>query len=334
VKLSPVIPIDYKEFNAGLIFNYNRNCNKEDCLDKNSVKRLLCDSLRTIYQGSSDDNERLFILDICLAGLVVQFQAEYGNQEIRSENHFKLSLINKMLIHSLQFIRNGIGTNLEAQSYVMMRSFMEQSRLFILCLLDNEFSEQYFKGYSSSEDKTKRYYKLTREQKISKRIQDNFEAALDELRRKLEAGEYQVRKDEAIEEFWLNPKSRIYTILREHIFNKLHHDFSELSHLTELGVLEKGYTFNSSTILSLTSMPEERFLKYYDYFIEYLCATLLIIHVQKLNDGIELAAQEYLLFQLIETAHQSLEKLSTIDLILVGLKEKLRDMYNEIYENE
>lgn len=272
-------------------------------------------------------------MDICLAGLIVQFQAEYRNQEIRSENHYKLSLINKMLIHSLQFIRRGIGTNLEGQSYIMMRSFMEQSRLFLLCLLDTEFSKQYFEGYSNSEDKKERYYKLTREQKISKRIQVNFEAALSELSRKIEAGEYQVRKDEAVEEFWLNPKSRIYTILREHIFNKLHHDFSELSHLTELDVLEKGYTF-SSTVLSLSSMPEEQFLKYYDYFIEYLCATLLIIHVQKLNDGVELAAQEYLLFQLIETAHQSLEKLSMIDLILVGLKDKLSEMYNEIYKNE
>lgn len=346
MKIGPSCSIDYEEFNAALLQYYKKNTTFNNTIDKRKINDYITEKFKYIYETNYENlysTNRTFLFDLCLACMVSQYLYMYKDVKKDDEEKYNLSLIYKTIIHSLQSIRAGIDTNWEISSLVMIRTFLEKSRLFILCNIDQEFRTTYFSGFRDDKEKKNRYYKLTRNTKITDNLIKNFHDSLNEYYQKLNSGNFILADQSTLNEFVFDPRSMLISLCKNNVFYKLHQDLSELTHLTEFDILNKIYASeydffekdnkDNSLEITLFTKINQIGMKYLDLFHEYLCMTILTIYLINVDEGIEFEMIDCRMLEILETAVNEFEKFGFVDIILKELKNKIAEEFGDEISN-
>lgn len=194
------------------------------------------------------------------------------------------------------------------QKYSVARSLCNHSRIFILCLCDNEFLEYYTSEYTESE-KVERYYKK-RETNISKKL---TEIALE------------AKKKNSDKEFYA--ESTIFNLTTE-LYKDLTDKLGELSHLTEITLARKFIPTDEKLIFYSSDKQEQ--MKFCDEIIEYLLLTTLTTSLLFIAEGIEFDEEAYEIYNFLCFLREELFKFRNVDMLLNELAKKVRDiMFDE-----
>lgn len=111
-------------------------------------------NLYCIYEklDSRDNPEIVKILD-CSIGLLIKQYEEiikvYKND--RSEYNHKIINFYKVIIYDIIDLRNAICTFIGTQLQSIVRSVIEHTKIYLLCIFDDKFQEYYFREYKEEE---------------------------------------------------------------------------------------------------------------------------------------------------------------------------------------
>lgn len=191
------------------------------------------------------------------------------------------------------------------QIYSVARSICDHTRIFILCLCDQDFLQDYFSEYTD-EEKKKRYYQK-RESKISKQLEKISEEA-----KKLNDGNV------------FYAESAIFNLTTE-LYTSLSDKLGELSHLTEITLAKEFISSDPKLEFSLPDNP--KCLKFHDDIIEYFISSTLTIFLLLGPENIEYTPPVINLYNFLNALDEELIKMKNIDRILSEMKNKLREIW-------
>lgn len=302
MKISPSKKRDYKEILENSI-TYIEKSGFDFSMDElNAFISINCDYNKL---DSTDNTDMVKILDCAIGLLIKQYKdiiKEYNN----CENKYNHKIINfyKVIIYDFIDLRNAICTFIGIQLQGVVRSIIEHTRMYLLCIFDDDFQIYYFSDYTE-EEKKKRYYKK-RGKKIDDKLKDIYVNA---------------NKTESIE-------SLLEAINTDDLYIKIYDDFSQLSHLSEFTIVNE--ILDDSLDLSFKLDNTWKYEKYYDRIIEYIIITIIIIlkrNDEKINH--EDDRNKDAIFKLLSKIYYELFRFRYEDYILIQLKSKLKQIYEE-----
>ncbi|MDM0464159.1 hypothetical protein QTG96_12405 [Clostridium perfringens] len=255
------------------------------------------------------DKSMIKIIDSCIGVLIVQYNEILKLYRVYNNNIYTNEMIKfyKIILYDFIDFRNSINIFIGIQLQSLVRSIIEHTRMYLCCMFDSEFRTYYFENYNI-EEKKERYYRK-RGTKIDSKLNEIYEEA--------------IKNDEKI-----SPRSLLKAINTDELYKKMHGEFSELTHLNEFTVSRN--LINSNLELCFDSDVTWMYDKYYDYILEYILITVIIIFIEnnkilksnyKDNAVIEI-------YELLFYIYDDLVKYRSVDKILVELKNKLLKIYN------
>jgi hypothetical protein len=262
------------------------------------------------YKSSSDiDNGILLIIDCAIRLLCNQYNQISSAVAIEDYNEKLLGFF-KIIIYDFIDYREAVEHFVGIQLFNVERSIIEHTRMFITCLLDEEFERYYFAGYETEEQKKKRYYEKSGT-KIDKKLKDFY----DKAKQLFEDG-----TDTSVK--------YLLAINSDNLYVKLHQQLSEMAHLNEFVIAEK--VVNNEKTLNFSEDKTSKYNKYYDAFIEYMvgtCTIIFMINKEKLQ--LEPNLEMVNIYNILVTIHQKTQDYRQVDYLLETLKEKCREIMND-----
>lgn len=191
------------------------------------------------------------------------------------------------------------------QIYSIARSICNHTRIFMLCLCDQDFLQDYFTEYVD-EEKKGRYYRK-RESNISKQLKKISEEA---------------KKLNGEDVFYV--ESAIFNLTTE-LYTSLSNKLGELFHLTEI-TLAKEF-IPSDLKLEFSCIYNQKCLKLHDDIIEYFISSTLTIFLLLGFENIEHNSSVINLYNFLNALDQELVTMKNIDRILIEMKRKLKEKW-------
>jgi hypothetical protein len=302
--INPSEKRDYNELLEKAIESVNKRIISET-ISLNELKKINLE-----YEFKRNDVEGILIIFDCIIKLLIGQYNQIINSSSSNINNGILHFF-KILIYDFIDIRKAIEHFIGLQLFTIERSIIEHTRIYITCLLDDNFKSMYFEGYNTEVEKKNRFYSK-RGNKIDKRLNDFYQEAKMEFEK---SGKE-------------NTSTYLLAINSDNLYKKIFDLFSEMSHLSEFVSAEK--VINGGNKILFEKDKTSNYDKYFDLFIEYAIGTCTIIykiHNEKL--GLKSDANSINLYNVLVSIHQELQKYRTYDTVLVGLKEKIKDIFDE-----
>ncbi|PWX49446.1 hypothetical protein [Clostridium perfringens] len=253
------------------------------------------------------DKGMIKVIDSCIGVLIVQYNEILRLYRVYN-NMYTNEMINfyKIIIYDFIDFRNSINIFIGIQLQGLVRSIIEHTRMYLCCMFDIKFREYYFENYSIEEKKARYYEK--RGTKI--------DSMLDEI------CEIAIKNGEK-----MTPRSMLKAINTDELYKKIHDEFSELTHLNEFTMARN--LINSNLELCFDSDVTWKYDKYYDYILEYMLITVIIIFIQN-NEVLKSNYKDNTvdIYNLLFSIYISLFKYRSLDKVLVDLKNKALKIYN------
>lgn len=296
MKVSPNLPRDYDE----LLRTYQEK--KQIDIEK-IVNDILPDKIAV---GRSKLRSSFLVLKsvLCLNILTYNQLISKGILDDRYIYFYKL------IVYDYYDFCQAYNTFCGTQIYSVARSICDHTRIFILCLCDQDFLQDYFSEYTD-EEKKERYYRK-RESKISKQLEKISEEA---------------RKLNNENEFYA--ESAIFNLTTE-LYTSLMDKLGELSHLTEI-TLAKEF-ISSDPKLEFSFSNNLKCLKFHDEIIQYFISTTLTIFLLLGSENIEYTSPIIVLYNFLNALDEELFKMKNIDKILSEMKNRLFNIWMDNLE--
>ena len=291
MEVSPNLPRDYDE----LIRTYQEK-------KQISIEKIVSDILpdKIAVGGPSLKSSSLVLKSVLCLNILTYNQLI--SKGILDDRYLYLY---KLIIYDFYDFCQAYNSFCGIQIYSIARSICDHTRIFILCLCDQDFLQDYFSEYTD-EEKKKRYYQK-RESKVSKQLERISE----------EAKRLNSEKDFYAESAIFNLTTELYTSLT----NKL----GELSHLTEI-TLAKEF-ISSDQKLDFSFLDNPKCLKFHDDIIQYFISTTLTVFLLLCPENIEYTSPIASLYNFLNALDEELIKMKNIDRILSEMKNRLRKIW-------
>lgn len=219
----------------------------------------------------------------------------------------RILYLHKLLIYDYFDFYQSYNSFCGVQLFSVARSLFDHSRIFILCLCDEEFLNYYFSeyDYTNDEEKKKRFYKK-RGKNISKRLKEISADA-----KKLNSTDN------------LYAESSVFNLTTE-LYNELSDKLGEISHMTEVTYTKRLIPIDKN--LSFAISKEWQLLKFNDCIIEYLIMTALVTEILFIGENININNSEKEVYNFLNYISEELYKFRNIDKLLEELKKQVMDI--------
>ena len=161
MEIAPNIPRDFSE----LVNAYQKKADID-------ITKLIKEDLPLELLKENSQNKASSLILKSILWLNIKMYKKLSLEEYMDE---RILYLHKLLIYDYFDFYQSYNSFCGVQLFSVARSLFDHSRIFILCLCDEEFLNYYFSeyDYTNDEEKKKRFYKKKRE-KYKQEIKRNF----------------------------------------------------------------------------------------------------------------------------------------------------------------